>query len=72
MIDIKGIRYVKPYYPLRLPPMPTVGLNDLGGAVKFYIGVNISVDEMREWSPQRITNFFSGIAQVVATRGKPQ
>ena len=69
MIDINGL-------PLRLhtlPPMPLLnGLNDVSGSVKFYIGVNLTVDDFKEWSPQRIANFFNGIAQVIQVRGIPR
>lgn len=70
MIDVKGI----PLQRLRaLPPMPTVrGLNELGGFTRFYIGVNLSVSEFKDWSPQRITNFFNGVAQVIRARGIPR
>lgn len=70
MIDVKGI----PLQRLRsLPPMPRYsGLNELGGAVKFYIGVNLSVDEMRDWSSRRITDFFEGVAKIITARGIPQ
>lgn len=70
MIDVKGI----PLQRLRaLPPMPTVsGLNELGGFTRFYIGVNISTDELKEWSARRITDFFQGIAKVIHARGVPR
>lgn len=68
MIQVTGI-------PLRsqqpLPPMPMTGLNDVNGFTRFYIGVNLSMDEVKEWSPQRITQFFEGIAKVIGARGKP-
>jgi hypothetical protein len=70
MISISGISLTnqKP-----LPPLPTVrGLCDVEGFTRFYIGVNLSVDEMRNWTPQRITDFFQGIAIVIGTRGVPQ
>lgn len=55
-----------------LPPMPTVsGLNELQGFTRFYIGVNVSESELRDWSPQRITTFFEGIAKVIKARGIP-
>lgn len=60
MIDVTGIQRLK-----ILPPMPTVRLCDLSGAIRFYIGVTLTADEFKEWSPQRIANFFNGVAQVV-------
>lgn len=50
-----------------LPPMPTVRLCDLSGGIKFYIGVNLTADELSRWPLQKITNFFNGVAQVVRT-----
>lgn len=70
MIQVTGIPLTKQR---PLPPMPTVrGLNELEGFTRFYIGVNVSVDEMKSWSPQKITEFFQGIAMVIGARGKPQ
>lgn len=69
MITITGIPLTKQR---PLPPMPTVtGLNELQGFTRFYIGVNVSMDEVRDWSPSRITNFFEGIAKVITARGIP-
>lgn len=70
MIDVKGI----PLQRLRvLPPMPMTRLCDLDGAIKFYIGVNLSIDSFKEWSPQRIYGFFDGIAKIIrATEGTNQ
>lgn len=69
MIAITGI-------PLRqqrpLPPMPMVQLCNLDGGVKFYIGVNLSIDTFKEWSPERIYGFFNGIAKIIrATENSP-
>lgn len=44
-------------------------VNDVSGFTRFYIGVNIKADDFADWSPQRITNFFNGIAEVVRARG---
>lgn len=70
MINITGIPLTNQR---PLPPMPMVsGLNNLHGFVKFYIGVSLTADEIKEWSPQRIMNFFTGIAKVIVARGVPQ
>lgn len=69
MININGL-------PLRLralPPMPLLnGINDVSGSVKFCIGVNLTVGDFKDWSPQRLANFFNGVAQVIRARGIPQ
>lgn len=64
MIQITGIPLIEQR---PLPPMPTVRLRDLSGGIKFYIGVNLTANELSKWSPQKITNFFNGVAQVVRT-----
>lgn len=40
-----------------------------GGRVQFNISVNVDMAEFSGWSPDRITAFFAGIAQVLAAKG---
>ncbi len=49
-------------------PNPLVGPAPEGG-VNFQIGVHVDMRELREWEPQRIAAFFSGMAQVLAAKG---
>jgi hypothetical protein len=37
--------------------------------VRFQVAVDVNMDEMGGWSPERITAFFGGIAQVLAAKG---
>jgi hypothetical protein len=39
------------------------------GVVQFHIGVKVNMSEFAGWSPDRITSFFAGIAQVLAAKG---
>jgi hypothetical protein len=39
------------------------------GVVNFHVDVKINMDEFARWSPDRISAFFSGIAQVLAAKG---
>lgn len=40
------------------------------GTVQFHISVKVNMAEVGTWQPDRIAAFFSGIAQVLAARGK--
>lgn len=40
-----------------------------GGRVQFNISVNVDMAEFSGWTPDRITAFFAGIAQVLAAKG---
>ena len=40
------------------------------GVVQFHISVKVDMAEFADWSPERITAFFAGIAQVLAAKGK--
>ncbi len=40
------------------------------GVVQFHISVKVDMAEFSNWSPDRISAFFSGIAQVLAAKGK--
>ncbi|GMV24390.1 MAG: hypothetical protein AMXMBFR58_04210 [Phycisphaerae bacterium] len=42
------------------------------GVVQFQISVKVSMSEIASWDPQRIAAFFSGIAQVMAAKGKSE
>jgi hypothetical protein len=61
----------EPAAPLRQvsPPAPvsTVLQGGLGG-VRFSINVAVDMEEFSSWSPDRITAFFTGIAQVLAAK----
>lgn len=38
------------------------------GGVQFSVNVNVSMDEVARWSPERISAFFGGLAQVLAAQ----
>jgi hypothetical protein len=40
------------------------------GVVQFHVSVKVDMAEFSDWSPDRITAFFAGIAQVLAAKGK--
>jgi hypothetical protein len=41
------------------------------GLVALHVSVKVSVEQMREWSPERIEAFFRGVAMVqAAARGE--
>jgi hypothetical protein len=40
------------------------------GAISLDISIQVDLSEMRDWSPERITSFFSGIAQILAAKNK--
>jgi hypothetical protein len=54
----------------RAQPMVTSFASPTAGVVKFNISVNVDMTEFAGWSPERITAFFSGVAQVLAAKGK--
>lgn len=67
MIDITAFQRPKA---LRASPPPiSFGVASVEGRAQFYIGVNISADELSEWSPHRIEQFFNGIARIITARG---
>ena len=49
----------------RQAPMVVTGLHSAAGAVRFNVQVNVDLAEFSGWSPDRITAFFGGIAQVL-------
>lgn len=63
MIDIFGVQSMSGRQPelTKTPPIPQ-GLNEVEGFTRFYIGANINIDTFKDWSPQRITDFFNGVA----------
>jgi hypothetical protein len=40
------------------------------GVIQFQVSVKVSMAELSGWSADRITAFFSGVAQVMAAKGK--
>lgn len=40
------------------------------GSMNFDISINVNMTEMKEWTPERITAFFAGIAQVLAAKNQ--
>jgi len=38
------------------------------GAVQFHVSIRVSMQEMAGWAPERITAFFTGLAQVLAAK----
>jgi hypothetical protein len=61
---------------LSQPQAPTVTTTTVapvagmpGGAVRFHVEVNVDMKELAGWPADRITAFFSGIAQVLAAKG---
>jgi hypothetical protein len=51
-------------------PSPALASDSQDGAINLQIGVHVSLAEMKDWSPERITAFFGGIAQVLAAKNK--
>jgi hypothetical protein len=43
--------------------------NAAQGVVNFHVDVKINMSEFAQWSPDRISSFFAGIAQVLAAKG---
>lgn len=70
MIDIMGIKKLNQVKPAA-QRTASLGLNEVQGFAKFYIGVNVCADEMKDWPAHKITSFFSGVAQVIHARGNP-
>lgn len=53
------------------PEAPPPARRDLGvGAISFSIDVQVSMSDLAGWSPERISAFFAGIAQVLAAKGQ--
>ena len=51
-------------------PAPALASDSQDGAINFQISVQVSLAEMKDWSTERITAFFGGIAQVLAAKNK--
>jgi len=48
----------------------TVGKEEAEGAVNFNISLRIDMKELANWKPERITAFFSGLAQVMSAKSE--
>lgn len=46
----------------------STGFMTTEGRVQFHVSINVSMQEMSTWTPDRITAFFSGLAQVLAAK----
>jgi hypothetical protein len=53
-------------------PRPTrsvsTGFLTAGGRVQLHVNIDVSMDEMAGWTPDRISAFFAGLAQVLAAK----
>jgi hypothetical protein len=49
---------------------PANNASQQAGAVHLDFSIHIDLAEMRDWSPDRISSFFSGIAQILAAKNK--
>lgn len=47
---------------------PKVATNTGAGGINFSVAVDVNLADMKDWSPDRITAFFAGIAQVLAAK----
>jgi hypothetical protein len=65
MIDITGIARIPRPQPRAPKAAPTCQNVSLDGFTRFYIGVNVSAEDMRHWSAQKIADFFQGVAKIV-------
>ena len=55
--------------PPRQPQSSTAtGFMTAEGGVQFHVGIRVTMEEMAGWSPDRITAFFAGLAQVLAAK----
>lgn len=52
-----------------VPPVSTSFTGPTAGVVQFNISVKVDMTEFAGWSPDRISAFFSGVAQVLAAKG---
>jgi hypothetical protein len=53
----------------RSQPVSTSFSSPAAGVVKFNISVNVDMADFAGWTPDRITAFFAGVAQVLAAKG---
>lgn len=37
----------------------------IGGKIHFNISVNLTADEVKDWTPERVKAWFDGVAQIV-------
>lgn len=42
------------------------------GAIRLNVEINVEMEEIAKWTPERITSFMSGLAQVLAAKGQPE
>lgn len=61
-----------PVRPAFSPPPPAIPTNapSNAGGIGFEVSINVSMAEMKDWTPERITAFFTGIAQVLAAKNQ--
>jgi hypothetical protein len=50
-------------------PQPVAPVPIGGGAVQFNVAINVDMAELANWDAERITAFFTGLAQVIAAKG---
>lgn len=56
--------------PLEVDATPPVIDKPMFGGIQFDISVKVNMAELAGWSPERITAFMTGLAQVIAAKGK--
>jgi len=54
--------------PARVPGAVATGFMTTEGGVQFHVAIKVDMKEMSGWSPDRISAFFSGLAQVLAAK----
>jgi len=52
----------------RSPASVATGFMNTEGAVQFHVSIKVSMQEMSGWTPDRISAFFAGLAQVLAAK----
>ena len=52
----------------RTPGAVATGFMTTEGGVQFHVAIKVDMKEMSGWTPDRITAFFSGLAQVLAAK----
>jgi hypothetical protein len=48
----------------------SAGASSKAGAINLDISIQVDLAEMRDWSPDRITSFFGGVAQILAAKNQ--
>jgi|HubBroStandDraft_2_1064218.scaffolds.fasta_scaffold50997_4 hypothetical protein len=54
--------------PSRLPGAVATGFMSTEGGIQFHVSIKVDMKEMSGWAPERISAFFSGMAQVLAAK----